>query len=1202
MRYADCPNGAAESQLICSNCTSPNAEGRKFCLECGSRLAAGCPSCGSANEAGAKFCGECGTSLSTGDAPQPPLEPVPSGPAIAAPTAERRVVSVLFADLVGFTTLAQDRDSEVVRDLLTRYFDTARDIVELYGGVVEKFIGDAVMAVWGSPIAHEDDAERAVRAALDLVTATKTLGVQPGAERLELRAGVLTGEAAVTLGAQGQGMVAGDLVNTASRLQSVAPPGSVLVGDATQRASSGAIVFEPAGEKLLKGKTSPVPAFRALRIVAKRGGAGRSEGLEAPFVGREDELRLLKELFHATARERKARLVSITGQAGIGKSRMAWEFLKYVDGLAETVYWHQGRSPAFGEGVTFWALGEMVRRRAGLLETDDEATTRERISEMLDDWMRDVPERGSVERALLALLSLAEAPSGGREELFAAWRLFFQSIAQRGPVILLFEDIHWADDGLLDFIDDLLEWSRDRAIYIVTLARPELLERRSSFGAGRRNFLALSLEPLSEPAMREMLSGLVPGLPTPAIRSILDRADGVPLYAVETVRMLVAEGRLEASEGVYRPTGDLTRLAVPESLHALIAARLDSLDPPDRALLQDGSVLGQIFSVGALSVLNGEPPESLEPRLRSLVRRELLSLDADPRSPERGQYGFTQGLIREVAYATLAKRDRRARHLAAARYFEALGDEEIAGALASHYLDAYRASPEGPEADGVRVQARLALRGAGDRAARLGSYDQAITYLEQALTVTSDAAEETELLERIGHSAEMAGRYTDAEAALRRAVESHRARGDGTGVARASAELAKTLLAGRRTPEAIKLLESAHEESAGVVPDEALIELLAQLARAYMFHEDLPRSLEWADRALVAAERLDVLPVIADTLITKGLVLANQGRLQEGIGLLEAGDRLGDESGLAEISLRARVNLSGVLPSIDYQRASAVGQAGFDLARRLGQRSIAVVMLVNAAEVALPLGDWDWAVAEVDNFLSLEMDPSDRVGLLAVHIELHALRGDPIAETMAQLESLVGDGQDVQQTTALLLARVWAATAAGRPDEAYHAATKVAEGSSLNAPAGWILAGRAGLLLRDPDRVRAALSALDQTGVRGPALSAQQDAIAAGLAALEGRPSEAIAGFQKASRRLRELGVSFDLALYAFLAVSLLGADDDETRALANEAAETFASLGARPLATQLDEVLAGSSTRTTVAVTRPEAPVPTSATAVPTG
>ncbi len=339
--------------MICGNCGAENRAGRKFCAECGTALTPPCPSCGAYNEPSEKFCGECGTALGGG----PAVAPAPKA-AAALPQAERRLVSILFVDLVGSTALAEGRDPEETRDLLTRYFDLARDVIVRYGGSVEKFIGDAVMAMWGAPTAHEDDAERAVRAGLDLVAAVKTLGPS-----IQARAGVLTGEAAVTIGAVGQGMVAGDLVNTASRLQSVAPPGAVLVGEATQRAAARAIAFEPAGDTLLKGKATPVPAWRAVRVVAERGGRNRAETLEAPFVGRDDELRLLKDLFHATGREGRARLVSVIGPAGIGKTRLAWEFLKYLDGLVETVWYHDGRSPAYGDGISFWALGEMVRRQ-----------------------------------------------------------------------------------------------------------------------------------------------------------------------------------------------------------------------------------------------------------------------------------------------------------------------------------------------------------------------------------------------------------------------------------------------------------------------------------------------------------------------------------------------------------------------------------------------------------------------------------------------------------------------------------------------------------------------------------------------------------------------------------------------------------------------------------------------------------------------
>ena len=285
--------------------------------------------------------------------------------------AERRLVSVLFADLVGFTTLSESRDSEEVRDLLSRYFDTCGRLIGLYGGTVEKFIGDAVMAVWGTPTATEDDAERAVRAALDLVAAVSALGDEVGAPELRARAGVLTGEAAVTIGAEGQGMVAGDLVNTASRVQSAADPGTVYVGETTRRTTEQTVAYADVGSYELKGKEGLTPLWKALRVVSGARGTLRSTGLEAPFVGRDRELGQIKDLFHASAGERKAHLVSVTGIAGIGKSRLAWEFYKYFDGLPQLTYWHRGRCLAYGEGVTYWALADMVRMRCRIAEDDE---------------------------------------------------------------------------------------------------------------------------------------------------------------------------------------------------------------------------------------------------------------------------------------------------------------------------------------------------------------------------------------------------------------------------------------------------------------------------------------------------------------------------------------------------------------------------------------------------------------------------------------------------------------------------------------------------------------------------------------------------------------------------------------------------------------------------------------------------------------
>src|SRR5919201_193508 len=369
-------------------------------------------------------------------------------------------------------------------------------------------------------------------------------------------------------------MVAGDLVNTAARIQSVAPSGTLFVGEATKRASEAAIVYEDAGAHELKGKAEPVQLWRAVRVIAGARGALKSEGLEAPFVGRDPELRTLKERFFACGEDRNSHLVSIVGIAGIGKSRLSWEFYKFFDGLPQVAWYHRGRCLAYGEGVTYWALAEMVRMRARIAEGEEPVSALAKLHAAVEEHITDAEERKWVWPRLAHLIGLEDRTATDKEDLFAAWRLFFERLAETNPTVMIFEDMQWADASLLDFIEYLLEWSRNHPIMIIALARPDLLERRPNWGAGKRNFTSLYLEPLPPTAMEELLTGLVPGLPAEIQAKILEHAEGVPLYAVETVRMLIDRGLLTLEGSAYRPTGPIGALEVPETLHALIAARL----------------------------------------------------------------------------------------------------------------------------------------------------------------------------------------------------------------------------------------------------------------------------------------------------------------------------------------------------------------------------------------------------------------------------------------------------------------------------------------------------------------------------------------------------------------------------------------------------------------------------------------------------
>ena len=1172
--------------MNCPVCGTLNEPGRKFCGECGSRLAAVCPSCGTPNAPTARFCGECGNAMAvaipgSGSAAAVPghmaasvAEPA-AGPGLLpprqAPVAERRLVSILFADLVGFTSLAEGRDPEAVRELLTRYFEQATDVITRYGGVVEKFIGDAVMAVWGAPTAHEDDAERAVRAGIELLDAVRGLG--PG---LQARAGVMTGEAAVTLGAAGQGMVAGDLVNTASRLQSVARPGTVLVGEGTHQATSFAITYEPAGEHVVKGKDIPIAAWRAVRVVAQRRGRGRDDRLEAPFVGRDAELRLLKDLFHATSREQRVRLVSITGQAGMGKSRLAWEFTKYADGVVQNVWWHEGRSPAYGEGITFWALGEMIRSRARLLETDDPATTRSRIADMVAEYVPDETERRRIEPALLALLGVGEAPAGGQPELFSAWRTFFERLAATGTVALLFEDLQWADSGTLDFIEHLLEWSRNVPMLIITLSRPELLDRRPGWGAGKRAFLALDLQPLDEGSMRALLAGLAPGLPDGAVRHIVGRADGIPLYAVETIRMLVGDGRLVPRDGGgFEPVGELGELAVPSSLHALIAARLDALDPGERVLVKDAAVLGHSFTQDALSAIAGARGPALDALLQRLVRGDLLQVEVDPRSPERGQYTFVQALIREVAYSTLALRDRRDRHVAAARHFESIGDEELAGAVAAHYSAAFQASSEGTEADELAELARSALIAAGERADRLAALDQARSFFLQAAEITHDPLARAALMERAAVAAIRVQRAEVALPDLEAAFATLKAAGDRSGQARVAGWIGNAMSSARRRDEAISYLTRAAREFEDLGDsDPNLVHLLQTYGTTAFLVADYPTALAVSDRVLAAAERIGDARQAAESLRTKGSAAFNVGRIWEAQALLSGAQRLAHEAGLQDAELRSVAMLASVLALDSPAGALAQERDAIDLARRLGQRTQEIVIAQNASEDARRVGDWEWGVGIIGLIDQYDIDAASHLANRIQKSLYDAWCGALAPEELASIRDGVATVEDRDIESSIDDLEGVIALVGGRFSDAAASWIRVSAASDLNAPYALPRAGRAAVLGGDAVTAQAVLDRLAALGSRGRAIEADRATIRAGLAAIAGDDAAALAGYRTAVTAYRELGLAFDEALLGIEAGRMLGISDPEVAGWVETARTTLARLGAAPLVESLDRLV----------------------------
>jgi class 3 adenylate cyclase/tetratricopeptide (TPR) repeat protein len=1165
--------------ITCSNCGAENAAGQKFCGECGTALATTCSSCGAANPPGQKFCGECGTQLDA--------SATPPAPAVAV---ERRLVSVLFADLVGFTPLSESRDAEEVRDLLSRYFEIAADVIGRYGGQVEKFIGDAVMAVWGTPVAQEDDAERAVRAALELVGAVAEFGRETNMPGLAARGAVLTGEAAVNLGAAGQGMVAGDLVNTASRVQGAADPHTVLVGDPTRRATEAAIAYADAGRHELKGKTEAMQLWRAVRVTAGRAGGLKSHGLEPPFVGRDRELRLAKELFHATADEHKAHLLSITGIAGIGKSRLAWELYKYLDGITQEVAWNRGRCLAYGDGVTYWALAEMVRMRGGIAEGEDDETAWSKLDAVLESAVEDAEERAWIRPRVAQLLSLGVRSDFEQAELFAGWRLFFERLAASDPVVLVFEDMQWADAPLLEFVTYLLEWSRSHAILVVALARPGS-DAKAQWTAGLRNATTLSVEPLSTEAMKALLDGFVPGLSGELRAQILERAEGVPLYAVETVRMLIDRGLLEQVEDQYRPTGPIEALEVPETLQALIAARLDGLAAEERSVVQDAAVLGKTFSKSALSAVSGAGDSDLDTLLAVLVRKEVLSLQADPRSPERGQHSFLQDLLRQVAYETLSRKERKTKHLAAASYLEQQsldGDEELVEIVASHLLSALELEPEAADAGELRSRAEAMLVRAGERAAALGAPEGAQRYFEQALELADSPPRVAELHERAGQMATFGLRAPEARVHFDAAIEGF----DGIGLTHAAARVRSRLglLVWSQEGDiakAIVYMESAFDVLAADERDADLAQLAVSLARPLFFTGRHDEAMARNELALEIAESLELPEVLSHGLNTKALILSARGRPEEAWLLMRHALEVALAHDLSTAATRAYINSTGLVSIRNRERdALELTLRGRELARKIGDRDAEKFLNGWVLGIRSTLGEWDAVLAEGT---ADEVEDRTAVFVHANVIPVLAARGE-LEEARRRLELIrqFVDPQEAQSIAGFKSVEAHVLIGEGRPREALAAAEEAVAvrddiaGGLANFAYAYEIALEATFALGDDAKVDELLAIVERLppGELNPRLRAIGARFTAQRAARRGDVDTAAASFAAAARIFREIEYSFDLAVVLLEHAEWLASEGriDEAEPLAAEAREIFERLRAAPYLERLERLPAAAS------------------------
>ena len=774
-------------------------------------------------------------------------------------------MTVLFADLVGFTARSEQLDPEDVRGLLAPFHARLREELERFGGTVEKFIGDAVMALFGAPTAHEDDPERAVRAALAILD---WVGEQEN--QLQLRLAVNTGEALVTLGArtaEGEGMAAGDVINTTARLQSAAPVNGILVGETTYRATKHVIEYREADPVEAKGKSEPIPVWEVV-ATRSRYGVDLAEA-RAPLVGREGELDALRDALRR-ARSEVLQLVTLVGVPGIGKSRLVYELFQSIVDEPDFTTWRQGRSLPYGEGVSFWALAEIVKAEAGILESDPDTDVAGKLHAAVVEVAADESEADWLAARLgnlVGLQSIDEVAGASQAESFSAWRRFVEALADRHPLVLVFEDLHWADDGLLDFIDQLVDWARSAPILVLCTARPELLERRPGWGGGKANASTLSLPPLEDEDTARLFSALLERavLPAETQSVLLARAAGNPLYAEQYARMLLERG-------------DADDLPLPETVQGIIAARLDGLSDSEKTLLQDASVVGKVFWLGSLRTIGGVERVPAEQALLGLERKELVQRARRSSVEGEGEYAFRHLLVRDVAYGQIPRAARADKHRAAAEWVEGLGrSDDHAEMLASHYSRALEyARAAGSEDGELSERARIALRDAGDRALSLQAWPAAARFYTEALELWPEEDPSLphlhfrcgrarfnvdgtglDMLEAAVDELEAAG---DVEAAAQAAVVTGRCHWQHGGVAEHNAYIERALeLVGER------------EESA------ARVTAIAAQAATHMYDGGFEDTIALADEGLPIAERLGLGEVRARLLEVRGFARSAAG-------------------------------------------------------------------------------------------------------------------------------------------------------------------------------------------------------------------------------------------------------------------------------------------------------------------------------------
>jgi class 3 adenylate cyclase/tetratricopeptide (TPR) repeat protein len=976
-----------DAGVTCAACGTPNPGGARFCMSCGAGFEQRCASCGAKVPEGARFCIECGTAVETGPGP-PAARPAMETPAEALPE-ERRQVTVLFADLSGYTAVAERMDPEAVKALVDRSLRRLGQEVERYGGTVDKFIGDNVMALFGAPLAHEDDPERAVRAGLGMQAAMDEINewlAGPEGSSFLLRVGVNSGE--VLAGQVGDRYtVMGDTVNVASRLQAAARPGSVTVGEGTYRATRAAVEYDRLEPMELKGKSEPVPAWEATALLAAAPARRGPVRAETPLIGRKDESDLLESLFERVSREERPHLVTVIGQAGVGKSRLLRELVASLEGHDPEPTIRQGQCPPYGAGIGYWALGEVIRDQFGILGTDDAETAFAKLRSGVEELLEEA-EGGEAERAaaLIARPLGIELPEGTppvdedpqrmRDAIFSAVRACVEALSRRRPLVLAFEDIHWADEGMLDLIEYLARWVRG-PLMLISMARDELLERRPGWGGGRRNATTIFLEPLAEGETRELVEALFAEMQNghaDVVPFVATRAGGNPLFAEEMVNRLLEEGTADAD-------------TLPETVHSLLAARLDSLRPLERRLLQHAAVVGQTFWEGSLTGIASEEGIDLGRTLVSLQEKDLVVSSQGSSLAGEQEYAFKHVLIRDVAYQMLPKAVRARKHIEVGGFIEERAGERpdaVVALVADHYG---RAAGLASEADlpteqvaSVSAKALTYLEAAGDAAAALYSNLEALNHYSSAMELRRGLEEDSRarIGEKQGDVALRLGRVDQAVLVWQQCLDFHRRQEDLPRVGDLHRKIGAGLWHKGEREESIDHYQKGIDLLKDGPPCLELVRLYEEAATLYMHTGDNMLAIYASEKALRLAERLGEAGAASRAHGIFGRVFGRIGDSFKARENLERSVELALESDQAE-AVRALLTLGYHLEvsEAEYVSASKAYSEALQMAEEVGDLPSQVELHAALAQLAVYTGDW----AEVERSTDASSRLAEREGL-----------------------------------------------------------------------------------------------------------------------------------------------------------------------------------------------------------------------------